>query len=292
MKVAIYGRPFHEDFTGAAVAFFDMIGRMNIQYMIYGDFADFLHQRCHIPLHAYKTYGHHSEIDHPVDFFFSIGGDGTFLEAVTYVRDRGIPLVGINSGQLGFLANISRHGIGEALEAIRSGNIQMEERSLLELITERPVLDDFQYALNELTIQKSDANMITIQTYLGDLYLNSYWADGLIISTPTGSTAYSMSVGGPILTPLCHNLIISPIAPHTLSVRPVLIPDHYELTLKINSRNRRCLVSMDHRHTEIDHTLVLKVKKAGFKIRMVNLMNQNFFITLRNKLMWGVDKRN
>jgi NAD+ kinase len=292
MRVAIFGRTFSDEFAHPAGEFIHKLEKIGAKYLIFSDFADFIRERCKITLKPLQVFNDHTGLDKSVDFFFSIGGDGTFLEAVTYVRRSGIPLVGINIGQLGFLAGISRDGISDALDALGSGNIVIEERTLLELISEKPVFDDFQFALNELTIQKADVNMITIHTHVGELFLNSYWADGLIISTPTGSTAYSLSVGGPILSPLCNDFIISPIAPHTLSVRPLLIPDQYELILTMGSRNKKCLVSLDHRFAQIDHTLQLRVRKADFRIRMVNLQNQNFFNTLRNKLMWGVDKRN
>ncbi len=228
-----------------------------------------------------------------MDFVFSIGGDGTFLETVTFVKDSGIPIVGINSGRLGFLADISKEEIVNALNEIIAGRFKIRKLDLLAAYTSDGEFNSLNFALNELAITKIDSSaMITIHTYLNEIYVNSYWADGLIISTSTGSTAYSLSVGGPILHPETSDFIITPIAPHNLTVRPMVVPNNLEVTLKIEARAGKYLASIDSRSQILDENVVIHVKKASFKINVVELSDQSFYATLRNKLMWGVDKRN
>jgi NAD+ kinase len=208
-------------------------------------------------------------------------------------RNGSIPMVGINSGRLGFLSEISRNEIEVALNDIINGNFLIDERTVLELeIPSEPLMPKF-YALNEVAITKQDSSsMINIHTYINDEFLNTYWADGLIVATPTGSTAYSLSVGGPILTPDSENFVISPIAPHNLTVRPIVVPDHHSITLKVEGRGTHFLVSNDSQSESILLAQSLKICKASFKVKTIRLMNHSFFSTLRSKLMWGLDKRN
>ncbi|WP_372644489.1 NAD kinase, partial [Ancylomarina sp.] len=217
-----------------------------------------------------------------------------FLDAVTVVQDSGIPIVGVNSGRLGFMADIAREEIPAAISDIFEGNYSIEERTLLKVQTkDNGLFKDFNYALNEFTVHKKDsASMITIHTYIDGEYLNSYWADGLIIATPTGSTAYSLSVGGPILIPNTQNFVISPISPHNLTVRPIVLPNHQEITLKVEGRSDSYLASLDSRSVSFEALNELKISKADFKIKVLKLKTHSFYSTLRNKLMWGVDKRN
>lgn len=240
------------------------------------------------------NFSQHSDLDKNVDYFFSIGGDGTFLDAVTLVQDSGVPIVGVNSGRLGFMADIARDEIPAAISNILEGNYSIEERTLLKVQTEsNGLFKDFNYGLNEFTVHKKDsASMITIHTYIDGEYLNSYWADGLIISTPTGSTAYSLSVGGPILIPNTQNFVISPISPHNLTVRPIVVPNYQEITLKVEGRSDSYLASLDSRSVSFEALNELKISKADFKIKVLKLKSHSFYSTLRNKLMWGVDKRN
>ncbi len=292
MEIAIFGRRFGEVFNENCIQLFQFFYSREVKIHIYKPFYDFLLSEVKIKPGRAGTFSNPGEMP-PVDMLFSIGGDGTFLEAVTFVRDRDIPIVGINSGRLGFLADISRHELPSALAEILEGRYRIQELPLLELMEPRDVMGDFRYALNELAVHKRDSSsMITIHTYLNHEYLNSYWADGLIVSTPTGSTAYSLSVGGPIMHPASHGIIITPIAPHNLTVRPLVVPDNMELTLKVEGRGGKFLASMDSRSTVIDDSLELKIRKAGFSIKVVERENQSFYATLRNKLMWGVDKRN
>jgi NAD+ kinase len=228
-----------------------------------------------------------------VNFMLSLGGDGTFLETLMYVRDSGIPILGINTGRLGFLANVAKTEINSAIDALLDNRYTIETRALLNLTTANNLFGDLNYALNELTIMKKDSlAMVTVNAYINGEYLNSYFADGLIIATPTGSTAYSLSCGGPLVMPGSENFLITPIAPHNLNVRPLIISDNNVITLKISGRSNQYLVTMDSRSEVVDNSVELTLKKAGFYANLVKLENQSFFNTIRNKLLWGLDKRN
>ena len=237
-------------------------------------------------------FDHHSNIPKDIEFLICIGGDGTFLEAITYIRDSSIPLVGINSGRLGFLANIAGCEADQIIDYLVSTEYSIEDRALLEFSSEQQVFSDFPFALNECTIQKAGSSLSTIHVTINGEYLTSYWADGLIISTPTGSTAYSLSVGGPIVTPQCTNFIITPIAAHNLNVRPLVIPDTARLSLSVEGRTDNFLATLDSRSTKCNINNKINISKAPFTIRMIKLPQINFYSTLRNKLMWGADKRN
>lgn len=294
MKVALFGKKFGPGFVNSFQKMFDVFSENGIQVLIYKPFYDFLLQEMKFECPQAGLYSSHADLDKDVDFLFSIGGDGTFLDAVTVVQDSGIPMVGINSGRLGFMADIAQDEIPQALRDIFSGLYGLEERTLLQLSTSvNGLFDEFNFALNEFTVHKKDtSSMITIHTFLDDEYLNSYWADGLIIATPTGSTAYSLSVGGPIMVPNTQNFILSPISPHNLTVRPIVVPNHQVITLKVEGRSPTYLASLDSRSTDFDTSVELKVRRAPFCVKVIKLKSHNFYSTLRNKLMWGVDKRN
>jgi NAD+ kinase len=292
MKVAVYGRNFKPDFNVSIFNLFENLKRNNAQVFIFESFYQFLKQKVNFKPDISEVFKNNKDITKNIDLFLSIGGDGTFLEAITIVRDMGIPIVGINSGQLGFLATISKEELDDSIKDILENRYSLEERTLIKLETSGMIFGDFNYALNEITVQKEGSTMITIQAFINNEFLNSYWADGLIISTPTGSTAYSLSVGGPIVIPNSNNFIISPIAPHNLTVRPIVIPDHNELVLKVNSRGSKFIVSLDSRSELVNNSVELKIKRADFKIKIIKLERHNFFSTIRNKLMWGADKRN
>lgn len=246
----------------------------------------------HCDLGGFTSFYENSDLPEDTNFMVSVGGDGTFLETVSFVKDSGIPIIGLNAGRLGFLANISQEIISDSFKAIFENKFTYEYRSLIELDTTKSAFEKFNYALNEVTVQKKDSSMITVHTYLNDDYLNSYWTDGLIISTPTGSTAYSMSVGGPIILPNASNFIISPIASHNLTVRPIVIPDNMEVTLKVDCRSDKFLLTLDNQYRQMDKSTEIRLKLAPFKIKMLQLHSNNFYKTLRNKLMWGADRRN
>jgi NAD+ kinase len=226
------------------------------------------------------------------DIAFSIGGDGTFLRTAARIGKTGIPILGINTGRLGFLADISGNEVKNVLPEIIAGNYQIESRTLLRLSTDKKSFSGFNYALNEVAVLKLDvSSMITIHAYINNNYLNSYQADGLIIATPTGSTAYSMSVGGPIIEPTSSNIVLTPVAPHSLNVRPLVITDDSVVTLKVESRTRNVMISLDGRSEVFDSDTEIIIRKADFATKVVKRFNHTFFDTIRNKLMWGADSR-
>jgi NAD+ kinase len=293
MKIAIYGRPFSKDSIEFIYTFFDTLSKKKIELHIHRKFCDFLKNELNFHPPVNSVFEAYQDLDSSFDFFFSIGGDGTFLESVDLVRDLNIPIVGINSGRLGFLANIAKDNTLNAINKLIDKDFEIEERTLLALETKNHLFGEFNKALNEVTISKKDtSSMITIKAYVDGEYLNSYWTDGLIISTPTGSTGYSLSVGGPIVMPGTQNFIISPIAPHNLTVRPMVIPDDKEITLEVDGREDSFLATLDFRSKAFDKSLELKIKKASYTIKTVKFKDASFFSTIRNKLMWGLDKRN
>jgi NAD+ kinase len=228
-----------------------------------------------------------------VDFFFSIGGDGTILDALTLVRDSGIPVMGINIGRLGFLSSIAKDEILPAIDKVLAHDYEIDSRALVRLNQPADLFGEMNYALNELTITRKDTtSLIVLNVYVDDMFLNTYWADGLIIATPTGSTAYSLSTGGPILTPGSQNFVLTPIAPHNLTVRPVVIPDKSKIRIIVEGREDQFLVSLDSRRAIIYSNFELIVEKADFKVNMVQMKGRNFFMTIREKLKWGLDARN
>jgi NAD+ kinase len=234
-----------------------------------------------------------SDFKQGIDLTLSIGGDGTFIQSVGFIRDSGVPILGINTGRLGFLANISKDQIQSTLEQVKQKNYEFEKRSLLRVETEQNLFGDDNYALNEVTFHKKDtSSMLTVHATLDDKYLNSYWADGLIIATPTGSTAYNLSCGGPIITPGCLVHILTPIAAHNLNVRPMVVPDHLPIKLSIEGRERKYLLSLDGKSKNIRRGEEVLITKAEFMINVVKFEQNNFLETIRNKMLWGIDKRN
>lgn len=223
----------------------------------------------------------------------SFGGDGTFIETVKFIRNSGVPILGINTGRLGFLANISVDGMRQAIEWIARKEFVYQNRSLIKVKTKDDLFGDDNFALNELTLHKKDtSSMITVDAFVGDLFLNAYWADGLIVSTPTGSTAYNLSCGGPIVTPGCQVHILTPIAPHNLNVRPIVVPDHFPIKLEVEGRERRFLISLDGISKSIRQGEQVIVEKADFMVHVIKFADHNFLDTIRNKMMWGLDRRN
>lgn len=228
-----------------------------------------------------------------VDFLISIGGDGTLLDAVCLVGSLEIPILGLNTGRMGFLATAATDRISEVIEYLATGNFQIESRSLISLECIRRLFNGVNFALNEFTIHKRDtSSMITVHTYIDGKYLNSYWADGLIVSTPTGSTGYSLSCGGPLITPGAKSFVITPVSPHNLNVRPIIVSDECEISFEIEGRSEKFLLSLDSRSTSISSETKLSVKKAPFSAKLVKLPHYHFFDTLRQKLNWGFDMRN
>lgn len=238
-----------------------------------------------------RVFDNFSKGDHEIDFLCSVGGDGTILETVSIVRDSGIPILAINTGRLGFLAGIGSSEIEEAIMAIEAGQYFLEARSILNLETSSDVFD-FNYALNDFVIHKKEtSSMIVVHTYLNGEFLNSYWSDGLIVSTPTGSTGYSLSCGGPIISPKSDSFVITPIAPHNLNVRPIVISDDVVISFEIEGRASSYLASLDSRSQSITNDVHMAVRKADFYLNIIRMNDENFLNTLRNKLNWGYDKR-
>lgn len=236
-----------------------------------------------------------SELNKSFDLLVSVGGDGTILRAVTYIRDFSIPIVGINTGRLGFLATIQTEDIETAITHVLNGNYKTSQRTLLSVETtpENDTLKETNFALNEIAVsRKNTTSMITVETHLNNEYLTSYWADGLIISTPTGSTGYSLSCGGPVITPDANGFVLTPIAPHNLNARPLVIPDDTTIRLKVDGREDQYLMSLDSRIVTLTNDTTVIIKKANFNVNMVELLDESFIDTLRKKMLWGEDKRN
>ena len=261
-----------------------------INITIYKPFADIV--ATFIPEGVkYSVFTSHADLN--ADMLFSIGGDGTILDTVPFVLDSGMPVLGINMGRLGFLSSISKNEIGEALRNVLSGEYSVEQRTLLELVSPEKVFGDVNFALNELNvIRNPEHSLLAIKVFIDDVYLNTYWGDGILLATPTGSTAYSLSAGGPIIAPNAKNFVITPIATHNLTVRPVVIPDDSVIRIQVEGRDKRFVFSMDSRTCALETSTQLKVRKAGFCLNLVRMRNEDFFGTIRNKLMWGKDNRN
>jgi NAD+ kinase len=293
MKIAIYGKQFKPDFDKSIVSLFEILEEAKTEVSIYKPFFQFISERIPIKEKGLSFFSTLEDFSGAYDILLSIGGDGTFLESATFVKDKGIPIAGINSGRLGFLANISKSEMESALKNILNKSYSFEERELIELKSSDEQFGEENFAINEITVQKTDSSsMITVHVYIDGQFLNTYWADGLIISTPTGSTAYSLSAGGPIVAPNAKNYIITPLAPHNLTIRPIVIPNHHTLTLNIEGRDQNYLVSLDRRHKVFSTSVEIKIKKSKFKIKMLKHDDRTFYSTLREKLMWGLDKRN
>lgn len=292
MRIALFGWNIGPIFYASMERLLELLRRHEADIILYAPFLEFLKRETGIDPGNTVTFATAAELK-DVDFFMSIGGDGTFLEAVTLVRDSGIPMVGINSGRLGFLADIAQEELEYSVGQLFAGKFILQPRSLLRLENEFGFFADFPYALNEFTVHKQDTSqMITVHVDVGGDLLNTYWADGLIVSTPTGTTAYSLSVGGPIITPCSENFVIAPIAPHNLAIRPVVISDHEEVKLWVEGRGGRYMASLDSRATPFETDMVWTIRKSDFKINVLKFENQSFYETLRRKLHWGADKRN
>lgn len=292
MQVAVYGRPVSRGSEKSIVRLFAFLEQKKSRIIVFKPYAEFLLEKGILESVPGDTFSRHEDIAGNTDIMISLGGDGTFLESVSQVQELGIPIVGINTGRLGFLADIQSDRIEESMQAIFNGEYTIENRTLVGVKLIGRELDGFCFALNEVSVQKHHTSMISIHTYLNDAYLNSYWADGLIISTPTGSTAYSLSVGGPILTPDSTSFIISPMSPHNLTIRPLIVPDINSFRIEVESRESSYLLTLDSRTEILDTSVGIRLDKAEFSIKTLRIKDETFYNTLRNKLMWGVDKRN
>ncbi|HIE45239.1 MAG TPA: NAD kinase [Flavobacteriaceae bacterium] len=293
MKIAVYGQYYKEEVSIYVEQLFHVLYNNNIEVVIEKEFYKFIQKQSKLP-QTYSTFGNHQDIKN-IDVLFTVGGDGTFLRSIAYVKNLNIPILGLNVGRLGFLANVQKEEIDKAIKALINKEYTIIERSLLQVktIPEMEEFTKFNVALNEITIvRKNSTAMITVKTYLDDEFLTSYWADGLIIATPTGSTGYSLSCGGPVISPTSKNIILTPIAPHNLNARPLVIPDETKIKLKVIGREKHALLSLDSRIVTIPNNADVFIKKADYTIKTIQLHNQTFLKTLREKLLWGEDVRN
>ncbi len=292
MKVAIYSRVLESTQQKDVQLFFDELAREQIEPVVFKPFLEEINGRLNLPADC-ETFSGHEDLTTEIDFVISLGGDGTLLDTVTLVRDKNIPVVGINFGRLGFLASIGRDEMSEAIKALARRSYVIDRRTLVHLDSNIPLFNDVPYALNEFAIHKRDvASMIKIHTYLNGELLNIYWADGLILATPTGSSGYSLSCGGPVVFPDACSFVLTPIAPHNLNVRPIVIPDNTIISFEVESRSDDIICALDSRRELVDKNVLLAVRKENFMMNLVRLNENNFLQTLRNKLSWGLDKRN
>ncbi|WP_340077807.1 NAD kinase [Leptobacterium sp. I13] len=294
MKVGVYSYFRHDGSEEYVKLLLEELANYNMEVYVESNCWENVNQE-EISTEAYKTFESYEDLDDSFDLFFSVGGDGTILRTILYVRDLNIPILGINTGRLGFLATVQKEDIRRAVKDMVEGNYEVVERTLLEVQTDTVIngIGELNFALNEIAVsRRNTTSMITVETYLDDAYLTSYWADGLIIATPTGSTGYSLSCGGPVIAPDTSGLVITPIAPHNLNARPLVIPDNVTIKLSVSGREKTHLISLDSRIATTNNQTTLIIKKAPFTIKMIELASESFLKTLRKKMLWGEDKRN
>ena len=289
MRIALFGKAIASDNEAYMRQLIQGLLEHHAEVLVYAPFAPFIPNDFHL-----NTFSRDDEVVKGVDLLLSIGGDGTILDAVPLLGDSGVPILGVNMGRLGFISSVAKEEIGTAVKALFQRQYSIERRSLIELVSPQDVFDNgFHYALNEINIIRNpEHSLLAIKVFVNDVFLNTYWGDGILMATPTGSTAYSLSAGGPILTPDSHNFVITPIAAHNLTVRPIVIPDDSVVRIQVEGRERQFVFSMDSRVCALDTSVELVVRKADFHIHTVRMEGTDFFSTIRNKLMWGKDNRN
>lgn len=292
MRIAIYSRGLEKNQLQDVTLLLQELKKHGVEPVFFQDFFNQFY--CSVKIDSdYSTFNSSADMDTSIDCMISLGGDGTLLDTVTYVKDSGIPVLGINYGRLGFLANIGKEDLEVAIEALVSRKYVLDKRSLLHLEANVPLFGDCPYALNEFSLHKKDTSpMIKIHTYLNGEFLNTYWADGLIVATPTGSTGYSLSCNGPVVFPDSASFVITPVAPHNLNIRPIIVPDNTIVSFEVEGRTDGFLCTLDSRREIVTKEIQLAVKKESFGINLIRLNENNFLQTLRNKLSWGLDKRN
>ena len=292
MKVAIYSRGIDNDQQHSVQFLLDELDRQNIVPLIFHSFFEQIQSAFHFPS-SVSIFKDAKDLDASVDFMISLGGDGTLLDTVSLVRDKNIPVLGINFGRLGFLASTGKEELLSVVTSLINRTFVVDKRSLIHLDANKTLFDQVPYGLNEFAIHKTDTSpMIKIHTYLNGEFLNTYWADGLIVSTPTGSTGYSLSCGGPVVFPDSASFVINPVAPHNLNVRPIVVPDDNIISFEIEGRTEHFICALDSRREIVDKNVQLAVRREKFTISLVRLNENNFLQTLRNKLSWGLDTRN
>lgn len=292
MKAAIYSRIMEESQRKDVQLFFDELNNQKIKPVVFQSFYEQIKSSVNLPADT-TTFSDAAQLTEEIEFIISLGGDGTLLDTITLVRDKRISIMGINFGRLGFLASIGREELQVAVKAMANRTYITDKRTLIHLDASLPLFGNVPYALNDFSIHKRDvANMIKIHTYLNGEFLNTYWADGLIVATPTGSTGYSLSCNGPVVFPDSGSFVITPVAPHNLNVRPIIVPDTNIISFEIESRSDQIICALDSRRELVSKEVQLAVKKEKFDVSLVRLSENNFLQTLRNKLTWGLDKRN
>jgi NAD+ kinase len=292
LKAAIYSRVLDHSQRGNIQLFFDELAREGITPVVFKPYLKEIQGHISLP-ETTATFATHDDLTQDIDFLISLGGDGTLLDTVTLVRNKRIPVVVINFGRLGFLASIGRDELSDAIKALARSSYIIDKRTLIHLDSNLSLFNDMPYALNEFAIHKQDiAPMIKIHTYFNGELLNTYWADGLILATPTGSTGYSLSCAGPVVFPEACSFVLTPIAPHNLNVRPIVIPDNTVVSFEVESRSEQIICALDSRREIVDKHIQLAIRKESFMLSLVRLNENNFLQTLRNKLSWGLDKRN
>lgn len=294
MKIGIYGQFYHKNSETHIQAILNALQSKGVEIVVEKNFLALMreNQSFHTDLSKLASF---TKLDTSYDLFFSIGGDGTILKSITFVRDLDIPIVGVNTGRLGFLATIQKQDVTSSITEILEGNYYISERSLLSIETSpsNNEITPLNFALNEVAVnRKNTTSMIKVETTINSEHLTSYWSDGLIVSTPTGSTGYSLSCGGPVIEPSNESIILTPIAPHNLNVRPLVVPDNSVVTLKVSGREDTHLLSLDSRIVTLENETLITIKKAPFTIKFVQPIEESFIKTLRKKLLWGEDKRN
>jgi NAD+ kinase len=292
MKVAIYSRVIEDDQYSKVQQLIDELAKENIHPVIYKPFFEMIQSAVHFTDKT-TVFSDSKDLTDAFDFLISLGGDGTLLDTVTLVREKNIPVLGINFGRLGFLASIGSKELHIAVQSLVKRTILIDKRSLIHLDASKPLFGDVPYGLNEFAIHKTDTSpMIKIHTYLNGEFLNTYWADGVIVATPTGSTGYSLSCNGPVVFPESSSFVITPVAPHNLNVRPIIVPDDNIISFEIEGRTDHFICALDSRKELVDKKVQLAVRRESFTLSLVRLNENNFLQTLRNKLSWGLDTRN
>ncbi|MBP9993956.1 MAG: NAD kinase [bacterium] len=292
MKIALYGKTLRAESEGLLKEVIGVLHGAGAEISVYGPFLDTMVQ-CLDGNVKYHIFNGYEQLKGNADMVFSLGGDGTVLDCVPLVRDSGIPVFGINLGRLGFLSSVSSDETLDAVSNILAGNYGVEHRTMVEIIDNEALFDGINYGLNEVSIQhRSYDSLIEVQVFIGDRLLNKYWGDGVLLSTPTGSTAYSLSAGGPIVAPDVTSFVITPIAAHNLSMRPVIISDDSRVKIKVNGRCEKYALGLDSRIRLVDRTFEFEIKKADFFFNIVKMPYRDFFGTVRSKLLWGNDVRN
>ena len=293
MKVILFGQTLHPEDIPVIRQIIQTIQALDGSIYVYGDLMKKIEPVIPEAVSLRVIRNHRELKKQELDMLFSLGGDGTILKAATFIRDAGVPILGINLGRLGFLATMDKHEVSRIIPSLNDNKYTVESRSLLGLECNKPIFGDTQFALNDFTITKRDnSSMIMIRTFLDGEYLNTYWADGLIVATPTGATGYSLSCGGPIILPDSNSFVITPVAPHNLTARPIVVPDNVTITFEVEGRTENFLCTLDSRFEPITSDHHISIRKAPFEMHLIKLAEDSILETIREKLNWGKDLRN